>query len=108
MRTFAPKQTQSQQRVAPTGAKEGPFPVTVQKTLRTSGQPLEPATRAFMESRFGHDFSRVRVHADATAAESAEAVRAGAYTVGQHIVLGAGRPSPETTAGRQLLAHELA
>jgi hypothetical protein len=61
-----------------------------------------------MEPRFGHDFSQVRVHADTKAAESAEVVKAKAYTVGRHVVIGEGQPSPETIAGRQLLAHELA
>jgi len=60
-----------------------------------------------MEARFGYDFSRVRVHADALAAESARLVHARAYTLGHHIVIGAGQPSPETVEGRTLLAHEL-
>jgi hypothetical protein len=60
-----------------------------------------------MEPRFGHDFSEVRVHTDASAARSAEAVNALAYTVGQNVVFGAGRYAPLTVAGRRLLAHEL-
>lgn len=76
--------------------------------LQESGKPLDPATRAVMESRLGHDFSRVRVHADSKAAESAMALKARAYTIGQHIVLGQGQPSFESTAGQRLLAHELA
>ena len=60
-----------------------------------------------MESRLGHDFSRVRMHTDARAAESAWAVRAQAYTMGQNIVFGAGRHAPWTPAGQRLLAHEL-
>jgi len=87
---------------------EGQLPVIVRETLRASGQPLDPATRAFMEPRFGHEFGGVRVHRDAKAAESAKAVKARAYTAGQHVVMGAGQPSPETIAGRHLLAHELA
>jgi hypothetical protein len=61
-----------------------------------------------MEPRFGHDFSRVRVHTDARAAESAEAVHATAYTVGRDVVFGAGQYAPQSEAGRRLLAHELA
>jgi outer membrane protein OmpA-like peptidoglycan-associated protein len=61
-----------------------------------------------MEQRFGHDFGRVRVHADERAAESARAVRALAYTVGSHIVFGGGAYAPSTSEGRNLLAHELA
>jgi hypothetical protein len=76
--------------------------------LRSPGQPLDPATRAFMEPRFGHDFSHVRVHADANAAESARAVNALAFAVGHHVAFGTGRYSPQTEAGSRLLAHELA
>ena len=61
-----------------------------------------------MESRIGHDFSRVRVHTDSRAAESARAVGALAYTVGRDVVFGAGQYAPETRAGGHLLAHELA
>jgi hypothetical protein len=139
-------------------------PSIVYEVLRSTGQPLDTATRAFMEPRFGHgfsgvptraavqkatpremrigeaddtfeqeadqiadrvmqpslssatgesqpsrqsDFSQVRVHADERAQESARAVGALAYTVGQHVVFGAGQYAPATRAGRQLLAHEL-
>jgi hypothetical protein len=60
-----------------------------------------------MESRFGHDFSAVRAHADPGAAASARELGAAAYTVGQHIVFGAGRYQPETPSDEQLIAHEL-
>ena len=71
------------------------------------GQPLDESTRSFMESRFGHDFSRVRIHTNERAAESARSVNAGAYTVGQDVVFGAGQYVPGTGEGRKLLAHEL-
>ena len=61
-----------------------------------------------MEPRFGHDFSRVRVHTDAKAVESSQSVHALAYTVGSHVVFGSGHYAPHTSSGRQLLAHELA
>jgi hypothetical protein len=70
--------------------------------LRASGRPLDPATRAFMERRFAHDFGAVRLHTGAAAAESARAVDAAAYTVGNQVVLGQERPTVYT------LAHELA
>lgn len=79
----------------------------VQEALRSSGQPLDPATRSFMEERFGYDFSRVRVHSDAAAERSAQDLNAHAYTVGSAIVMGAGRFAPGTSEGRRLLAHEL-
>ena len=60
-----------------------------------------------MESRFGHDFSGVRVHTDQQAAASATAVQAEAYTVGRQVVFGNSFYAPHTPAGRRLLAHEL-
>jgi hypothetical protein len=79
-----------------------------QDVLRSPGQSLDSATRAFFEPRFGHDFGRVRVHADAGAADAARAVNARAYTAGRDIVFGAGEYAPQATQGRRLLAHELA
>jgi Domain of unknown function (DUF4157)/Putative peptidoglycan binding domain len=72
-----------------------------------SGRPLDPDTRAFFEPRFGTDFSRVRVHTDALAAESACAFAAHAYTVGRDLVFGAGQYAPSSNEGRRLLSHEL-
>jgi soluble lytic murein transglycosylase-like protein len=83
-------------------------PPIVHETLRSPGQALDMKTRTFMESRFGHDFSRVRVHTDERAAESAQAVNALAYTVGRDVVFGEGQYAPDTREGRKLLAHELA
>jgi hypothetical protein len=60
-----------------------------------------------MEQRFSHDFSRVRVHSDTAAQQSAQDVKANAYTVGHNIVFGADRFAPATHEGRRLLAHEL-
>jgi Domain of unknown function (DUF4157) len=81
-------------------------PPIVQEVLRSPSQPLDPATRAFMEPRFGHDFTRVRIHTDAKAAESACAVNALAYTVGQDVVFGRGQYVPHTASGRRLIVHE--
>lgn len=75
--------------------------------VRGGGQPLPESVRAFYEPRFRHDFSHVRVHTDAKAAESARDVNANAYTMGQNIVFGAGRFAPGTHDGRRLIAHEL-
>jgi hypothetical protein len=80
----------------------------VQSVLNSSGQPLDSSTRHFMESRFGYDFSRVMVHTDIRAAESARAVNASAYTVGQNIVFGAQAYAPHSADGKKRLAHELA
>ena len=83
------------------------IPGIVQQVLRTPGEPLDSATRAFMEPRLQHDFSHVRVHANPQAAESATAVDALAYTVGHDVVFGAGQYAPHSKTGRHLIAHEL-
>jgi hypothetical protein len=82
-------------------------PPVVDQVLGSPGFPLDESTRSFMESRFEHDFSNVRVHSDAQAAASARAVDALAYTVGPHMVFGSGQYAPSTSTGRKLLAHEL-
>jgi hypothetical protein len=84
------------------------IPPIVHEVLRSAGQPLDAETRAFMEPRFGHDFGNVRVHADGKAAESARAVSALAYTVGDNVVFAENKYAPATQSGRELLAHELA
>ena len=96
------------QRAAVSHGPVNAVPPIVPDVLRSPGQPLDPAARALMEPRIGHDFSHVRVHTDASAAESARAVNALAYTVGRDVVFGAGQLAPGTTAGNRLLAHELA
>lgn len=73
----------------------------------SGGQPLDQATRAFVEPRFGQDFGHVRIHTDAAAASSAEAIHAKAYTAGSDIVFGPGQYAPHSDGGRRLLAHEL-
>jgi len=82
-------------------------PPIVHDVLRSPGQPLDTGTRAFFEPRFGHDFSRVRVHTDPKASESAQALNAVAYTTGQDIVFARGSYSPLMAAGQRTLAHEL-
>lgn len=72
-----------------------------------TGQPLTAETRALMESRFGHNFADVRVHADEKAAGAASSINASAFTIGRDIVFGAGQYRPDTVAGQRLLAHEL-
>lgn len=91
------------QRSSTDHARAATVPPIVHEVLRSPGQPLDSATREFMEPRFGHDFSRVRVHTDAKAAESARVIGARAYTAGQDVVFGKG----EYAAGKSLLAHEL-
>ncbi|MCK9621372.1 MAG: DUF4157 domain-containing protein [Methylobacter sp.] len=76
--------------------------------LRGGGSPLPPTTRAFMEPRFGADFSGVRLHTNSEAAQLNRAVSARAFTHGHDIYLGEGTNNVESSTGKQLLAHELA
>jgi hypothetical protein len=89
-------------------AEPASVPSIVHEVLRSSGQPLDAVTRAFMEPRFGHDFSAVRVHTDTQAADSAHAVNALAYATGNHVVFARGGYNLQSTEGNRLLAHELA
>ena len=82
-------------------------PPIAQQVLESPGQPLDRGTRDFFEPRFGHDFGGVRVHTDGAAADAAAAVNSAAYTVGRDIVFGSGRYNSTSTAGKELLAHEL-
>ena len=82
-------------------------PGLAHEVLRSPGQPLDAATRMFMEPRFGREFSQVRVHNSSAAEQSAQALNANAYTVGQNIVFGAGKFAPGTPGGNRLIAHEL-
>ena len=93
---------------SPSTVGGGALPASVRAVLSSGGRPLDPATRDYMESRFGHDLGDVRLHTDARAAESARDVQALAYTVGQDIVLGASSDAPSSQRGHVLLAHELA
>jgi Domain of unknown function (DUF4157) len=82
-------------------------PPIVHQVLNSPGRPLDASTRSFMEPRFGHDFGRVRVHADMQAARSARAVNALAYTVGSDLVFAQGQYAPHSPEGQRLLGHEL-
>ncbi len=105
--SFRPARTRLLQRKSASHTNPETAPPIVHEVLRSPGQPLDAGTRAFMEPRFGHDFSQVRVHTDAKAAESARAVNAMAYTVGRDVVFASRQYAPATTHGRRLLAHEL-
>jgi len=84
------------------------IPPIIHEVLRSPGEPLDAATRAFMEPRFGQDFRDVRVHTDLHAASSAEEIGARAFTLGAHLAFGQNKFSPTTADGRKLVAHELA
>jgi len=77
------------------------------RALKGSGQPLPKSIRTFFESRFGYDFSHVRIHTDPEAAKLARALNAEAFTYGRDIYFREGRYNPNTLTGKRLLAHEL-
>ena len=82
-------------------------PPVVHEVLSDSGSAFGGPVRHEMEQRLGHDFGAVRIHNDQRSSESARAVAARAYTVGQHIVFGSGTFDPGSSEGKKLLAHEL-
>ena len=84
------------------------MPSPARDLLRSPGRPLDTSTRSSMESAFGYDFGRVRVHTDGRAAGAADNVDARAFTYGQNVAFAAGEYSPHSAAGSRLLAHELA
>ena len=88
------------------GLKEAP-PI-VHEVLHSPGRSLEPSTRHFMESRFGYDFSQIRVHTGTKADVSARTLGARAYTAGKDVVFRNDQYQPSNYAGRRLLSHELA
>jgi hypothetical protein len=87
---------------------ETTVPGLVRAALRGLGSAIEESQRHEMESRFGHDFSRVRIHDGDTADAAVSVLGVTAYTVGRDIVLGHGAPALRTSRGRAVLAHELA
>ena len=94
-------------RVGAHGLEQSAVSPIVHEALRSPGRPLDPLTRAFMETRFRHDFGQVRVHSDRKAEQSAQALLARAYTLGRSIVFGTGQYQPLASSGRALIAHEL-
>ena len=87
--------------------READAPPIVQDVISGGGQPLDGSTKYFFESRFGHDFSNVKIHTGSKAAESSQAINAHAFTLGNNIVFNEGKYDSGTDDGRKLLAHEL-
>ncbi|QWW71203.1 DUF4157 domain-containing protein [Rhizobium sp. WYJ-E13] len=71
------------------------------------GAPLPASVRSFMEPRFGANFGNVRIHTGNAAAEQSASLNAHAFTVGQHVFFGRNQFQPESSSGRELIAHEL-
>ena len=82
-------------------------PPVVERAVQEPGRALEPPTRSLMEAQLGHHLDGVRVHDGGLAPAAAHALSADAFTVGSDVVFAEGRYRPGTSAGRELLAHEL-
>ena len=83
-------------------------PPIVHDVLRSPGRPLDASARNFLESRFGYDFSRVRIHTEESAEASARAINARAYSMNSHLVFAKDEYRPSSDSGMHLIAHELA
>jgi hypothetical protein len=99
---------QTLQRKAANNEELSKVPLIVHDVLRSSCQLLDTNTLASEEGRFGHDFSRVRVHTEEKAGNAADRLNARAFTVGHHVVFAPGQYAPATDEGNRLLHHELA
>ncbi|WP_394295541.1 eCIS core domain-containing protein [Natrialba chahannaoensis] len=91
-----------------TDTTRGEVPDTVLDVLGSGGQPLDGTIQRTLEDRMDADFSNVRIHTGAKAAEAADAIDAKAFTCGNDIVFNAGEYDPNSAEGQFLLAHELA
>ena len=100
------EQVQRKETAGQAGGQSAP-PIVSDVLASGGGRPMDGDTKGFMESRFGQDFSQVRIHTDSRAAESAAAIQAKAYTSGRDVVFGAGEYQPGSDSGKRLLAHEL-
>lgn len=91
------------------GSSESTNPSALDRYLPNigPGQPLNAATREFFEPVFGRDFSEVRLRVDSRASSLAESINARAFTIGRDVFFKQGEFSPETSAGKRLIAHEL-
>ena len=83
-------------------------PPIVQEVTRSPGETLDPSTRKFMETRFGHEFGAVRIHSDQSAGDLTHRLHARALTIGDRIFFAPNEFQPDRTRGKRLLAHELA
>lgn len=104
-------QSQIQSQTTEDSTLKTPFDFNLEHQLtRTqgSGSPISEQTRSFMESRFGADFSGVRLHQDQDAVQMNQALGAKAFTYGQDIYFNQGTYQPNQFEGQHLLAHELA
>lgn len=89
---------------APAAAPDAPLATVAV----AGGRPLDDATRATLEPFFARRLDAVRVHDDARAARLARGHVAQAVTYGNHVFFDPARYSEASSAGRRLVAHEVA
>ena len=94
--------------IGPAGGELDPAAANRLSVLRGAGSPLPEQLRRTMETGFGADLSRVRVHQGAQAAALNRSMSAQAFTVGHDVFFRDGLPDAATPGGQHLLAHELA
>ncbi|MDH3493277.1 MAG: DUF4157 domain-containing protein [Acidobacteriota bacterium] len=102
------RRTDCSKKALPSSVALSAGPTHIREATSSSGRPLERSTRRFFEPRLGYDLSGVRIHTGDSAAKSARAIDAKAYTLGRDIVFGSGEYNPHSRVGKTLLAHELA
>ncbi|ELY96106.1 hypothetical protein C482_16058 [Natrialba chahannaoensis JCM 10990] len=109
-RGYGPEEQQHIQRaIEGTGTRPSDIPEPVLDVLGSgSGTPLDQPIQRALEERMDTDFSNVRIHTGAKAAEAADAIDAKAFTCGNDVVFNSGEYDPESSEGQFLLAHELA
>jgi hypothetical protein len=108
---LALQQTHGNRYVARAAAGGGELTPEVEDGIertRGAGSPLEADVRARLEPSFGVDLASVRVHTAGYADALSRSLGARAFTTGRDVYFRAGAYDPSTTAGRELLAHELA
>jgi len=89
------------------GGVAGPAVTKGIKATQGGGKPMDGGTKSFMESRFGNDFSDVKIHTGDYAVQMSKELNAQAFTVGNDIYFNSGKYAPEASGGKHLLAHEL-
>ena len=93
------------------GEKEVPvLPDITAQSIESSkggGTAMDTTTESFMSSRFGADFSDVRIHANSEAAQINRSINAKAFTTGKDVYFNEGQYQPASDSGKHLLAHEL-
>ena len=93
---------------APLNHQHSDVPPILDEVLRSPGERLDAGTRTAMEGHFGHDFSRVRIHHDESAAQFLCDANAVALTHGMHLLFAPELYQPQTLGGLELIGHELA